>query len=68
MVYVIGNLSSQGNTDIRGAVIVEGSPSQGTTKLAGGMNVTYDPAPMIASAKNLSPLNFSNLIGTWSQQ
>ncbi|GGL79273.1 hypothetical protein GCM10010840_16430 [Deinococcus aerolatus] len=69
ILYVIGNMSSQGNTVIRGAVIVEGSPSPSVaTKLSGGMNITYDPAPMIASAKNLSPLNFSNRAGTWSQQ
>lgn len=68
LIYVIGNLSNQGNSIINGSVVVEGNVTTLTTSLNGGMNITYDPRAMLSSSRNLSPVTFSLQGSTWGQQ
>lgn len=68
LIYVIGNLTNNGNSTINGSVVVEGNVTTVTTSLTGGMTIKYDPRAMLSSSRNLSPVTFSLQGSTWGQQ
>ncbi|WP_139806368.1 hypothetical protein [Deinococcus hopiensis] len=68
ILYVMGNLKSQGNPNIKGAVIVEGNVNVQATTTNGGMRINYSPLAVLSAARNLSPLNFTLESGSWNQQ
>ncbi|CAM3681099.1 hypothetical protein DESA109040_19745 [Deinococcus saxicola] len=68
LIYVIGNFSNQGNSIVKGAMVVEGNVTIDTTALAGTMSIEYDQRAILNSARNLSPVTFAARAGTWNQQ
>ena len=68
VLYVMGNLSAQGNFDLRGAVVVEGVTRFTQTSVAGTNKITYDLRAILDSGRDLSPLTLQSVQGTWRQQ
>ena len=68
VLYVMGNLSAQGNFKLEGAVIVEGVTRFTQTSVAGTNTITYDLRAILDSGRDLSPLTLQSVQGTWRQQ
>lgn len=68
LLYVMGDLSNQGNSNIRGAVVVEGQVISAGTKVKGTMNITYDPAVFLERGRHLAQTSINPVTATWRQQ
>lgn len=78
LVYVTGQFRQQGNSDIFGAVVVDGSYSTvgpdattvtGTNNpQADGSKIQYDMAALLQAGSALSPATFEAVAGTWRQR
>ena len=68
VLYVMGDLSAQGNYNLAGAVVVEGVTRFTQTSVAGTNTITYDLRAILDSGRDLSPLTLQSVQGTWRQQ
>jgi len=78
LIYVTGQFRQQGNSDIFGAVVVDGSYSNvgpDTTTVTGtnnpqadGSKIQYDMAALLQAGSALSPATFEAVAGTWRQR
>lgn len=77
-IYVTGQFSQQGNSDIYGAVAVDGTYStvgQDTTSVTGtnnpnadGSKIEYDMSSLLQAGLAIAPRQFAAISGTWRQR
>ncbi|GGJ35746.1 hypothetical protein [Deinococcus roseus] len=68
LLYIMGDLSNQGQATIKGAVVVEGQVNTGGTKAAGGMNITYDSSIFLKRGQLLATVSVIPITATWRQK